>query len=607
MLPNLSRGIYSNAWDSQKSEGPMTTIPYNPVRALAAICLIAAMVFISLTVLWGWYSQQPHLTSFYLGIATMKVNSVIGFLLLALGLVGIAYKRVRLTVTCGLAVMSLATITIIEHALGSKGGIDQLLLRDPWDQSSPGRMAIGTAVSFALAGATLSIHHIYPREHIGRYDALITAYLVIPLFVFFSYIFAPEEVIRTPLLGTMPLHECLNFLFYFFALALLTENKGAAGLLNRNTVNARNFRVLFFMVLIIPLCLGSVLNYGVQQQWIGTGIGIAIFCLFSTLIIASALAHHTILLDHWFRQLLQERRRSHQLKNQIHELLEISADAIILFDGDMRVLHANSGTERILGYSSEELRKTTIDQLLPQPLRHGAIIAMGDDIQSEGQRTQITLPERLSLLHKNGSEIPVAATFTKKVSAEQTLTVAVIKSISALDHQIRDLEKQATTDALTQVSNRTEFEQYCKNLSDHRVRHADHNLCVLLVDIDNFKKVNDSYGHSFGDEVLKHFAQTVKNALREGDKLFRTGGEEFIIIGSDLDRSHALAFAERVREAVEEHPFTNDERILDITCSIGVSVIDADEDDIQTAIDNADQAMYQAKHEGKNRSILSGK
>lgn len=589
----------------RQPKGPMKTLLHDFSRTFGAACLIAAITAINVTVLWGWFSQQHHLTSFSLGTATMKANSAVGFLLLALGLVGIAYRRTRLTIICGLTVMSLATITIIEHALISSSGIDQLLVTDHWDPHTPGRMAIGTAVSFALAGATLAIHHLYPQHHVTRYDVLLSAFLVIPLFVFFCYIFAPEEVIATPLLGAMPLHGCLSFLLYFFALTLLTQSKGIAGLFNRNTVNARNFRVLFFMVLIVPLCLGSVLNYGVQQGWIGTGIGIAIFCLFSTLIIAGALAHHTILLDHWFRQLLQERRRSYHLKNQIHELLEISADGIILFDEDLQVLHANSGTERILGYSGEELRQMHIDQLVPPHRRDNAYIAIDNFIKGEGERAQMVLPERFLLLHKNGGEIPVAATLTKKVLAEQTLVIAVVKSISALDHKIRDLEKQAATDALTQVSNRTEFEQYCKSLAEHGARRADQSLCVLVLDIDNFKRVNDSYGHSVGDEVLKHVTQATKDALREGDRLFRTGGEEFVIISSNLDRDTALTFAERIRLAVKEHPFRNAEHTLHITCSIGVSVVDVSKEGIQAAIESADQAMYQAKHEGKDRSIVS--
>lgn len=578
--------------------------PRNSVCPKAASYLVGAIIAVSVTVLWGWYSNQPHLTTLYVGTAAMKANAAVCFLLLATGLIGLAWERERLSIACGLSVMTIATITIAGHALGITGGIDELLVADPWTASDPGRMAVGTAVSFALAGALLAVHHTYPHRHIGRYDALLCAFLAIPLFVFFSYTFAPEEVLSTPVLGTMTLHSSLNFLFFFFALTLLTHSKGAVGLLNRNSVNARNFRVLFFLVLILPLCLGSVLNYGVQQRWIGTGIGIAIFCLFSTLIIASALAHHTILLDHWFRKLLHERRHSNQLINHIHQLLEVSADGIILFDGDMRLLHVNSGAERILGYSANELQQMTIDQLLPEDTRQDSCAAIEKYIHDDENLAHTSLPERLLLRNKDGNEVPVTATLTKKVAEEQILVMAIVKNIAALDHHIRDLEKQTNTDALTQVSNRKEFEQYCQNIATYGARQADQRLGVLMLDIDNFKKVNDSYGHSVGDDVLKHFTHTIKGVLREGDKLFRIGGEEFVIISNDLDCDNALTFAERIRTAVKEGPFEDGIRTLSVTCSIGVSLIDPDKVDIHASVERADQAMYKAKREGKDRSVL---
>lgn len=246
-----------------------------------------------------------------------------------------------------------------------------------------------------------------------------------------------------------------------------------------------------------------------------------------------------------------------------------------------------------------------IGRLVPVHQRDSAYAAIDSFIKSQGERAQMVLPERFLLLHKNGDEVPVAATLTKKALAEQTLVIAVVKSISALDLKIRDLEKQAATDALTQVSNRTDFEQYCKSLEDRGARQTDQNLCVLVLDIDNFKEVNDSYGHSVGDEVLKHFTQATKDALREGDRLFRTGGEEFVIISSNLDSNSALTFAERIRSAVKAHPFCHGEHTLHVTCSIGVCVIDASKDSIQEALHRADQAMYQAKHEGKDRITLS--
>jgi diguanylate cyclase (GGDEF)-like protein/PAS domain S-box-containing protein len=578
----------------------MNDILHNPARAYTALILLAAMGVVSSIVLYGWATGSFPLTTFMAGTASMKVNSAIGFLVLMTGVLGIWLRKRRLVTGCGLAVMVLGTFTVLEYVLGWGSGLDELFFADPWTPVHPGRMAAGTAVSFVLGGAMLAVHDTYPHSHINRYDILLTAFLAIPLFVFFSYVFAPDEVVNTPALGTMPLHSCLNFLFFFFAIALLTTSKGAAGLLNRNTRNARNFRWLFLIVLILPLCLGSVLNHGVQQKWIGPGVGIAIFCLFCTLIIASALAHHTILLDHWFRQLLQERRRSSQLKNQIHELLEISADAIFLFDDHLNILHANSGAQRILGFSPEELRAMTVVHLLPESGRGDTEHLMRQYLQREPENSSLNLPDRLQLQHKNGAEVPVAVTFSKKVQEDQILVIALVKSIEKLDDKIRSLEKKASTDPLTKAENRREFEDFCQRINLHALRKSDFTFCVMMLDIDNFKVINDSYGHKTGDVALAEFSRTVQHTLRDGDRLFRTGGEEFVVISVNVPPEDALAFGDRVRQAVEEHEIAAGDVCLRLTCSIGICVVDSSTADLEDAVQRADQAMYRAKRKGKN-------
>jgi len=582
----------------------MNEIPHNPARTHLALILLAAMGAVSLIVLWGWLTDSFYATTFLLGAASMKANSALGFLAMMIGTLAIWQKQYRISVVCGLAVMVLGVVTIFEYLFGLRLGIDELLFPDPWNPVNPGRMALGTAASFVLGGALLALQHTYPHQHINWYDALLTAFLAIPLFVFFSYVFAPDEVLKTPALGSMPLHCSLNFLFFFFALLLLTTSKGAAGLLNRNTRNARNFRWLFFLVLILPLCLGSVLNYGVQHHWIGTGVGIAIFCLFCTLIVASALAHHTIQMDHWFRQLVQERRRTNQLRSQIHELLEISADAIVLFDDHLNILHANSGAERILGYSPQELCSMSMALLLPENLRNNAA-GMLDRYVKIDRSYSLNLPDRLMLLHKDGHEVPVAATLSKKEHEDQTLIIAIIKNIEKLDDHIRSLEKKASIDPLTQTENRSEFEEFCRRINLHMLRKSDLSFCVMLLDIDNFKAINDSHGHKIGDIVLTQFSQVVKQTLRDGDRLFRTGGEEFVVVSANVLPEDALAFGERIRKAVEELEIFTNELTLRVTCSIGICVVDPSTVDLLDAVQRADSAMYQAKRQGKNCCVLA--
>jgi diguanylate cyclase (GGDEF)-like protein len=121
--------------------------------------------------------------------------------------------------------------------------------------------------------------------------------------------------------------------------------------------------------------------------------------------------------------------------------------------------------------------------------------------------------------------------------------------------------------------------------------------CLAILDVDHFKRVNDRFGHLYGDEVLLLFARTMVEAFRGGDLLFRIGGEEFVVVLKDVDLNRALAVLERFRQTVETFPFP---QVGQITASIGVSMITSG-DLPSTVIDRADKALYYAKNNGRNQ------
>lgn len=555
-------------------------------------------------VTFGWHLRSFGATSFYLGTATMKYNSALCFLALAVGLLCIDIHWFKLQKLVSLLTIAIASATLSQYIFSWNIGVDQLFSFDVWQPHNPGRMAPISAVAFILAGILLFTHKTLPHTQISLYDNLLTVFLTIPLFVLFAYVFATTEIANTPLLKGMPFHVCTNFLAFVFSLMLLTHSKGGAGLLTRNTRHGSNFRVLFFLILVLPLTLGSVLRYAIDENWIGSGIGIAIFCLFSTMLTSIALAHHTIVLDHWVKRVLGEKRITALLQQQIHELLEIAEDGILLFDEELKLLHGNSGAERILGYSRDELKSMYIEQLLPAHRSNNAYIELDQYIHDPNSPASFSVQNRLHLKHKNGKEIPVSVSLTKKKHTDQTLLIAIIKDISELDDRLKLLEKRAFVDPLTQTLNRTAFQSFADKLSLHELRKSDNTFCALLMDIDDFKSINDTFGHDAGDMVLIHFAKAIKTVLRNGDRLFRTGGEEFVIITTNLSEKDAKRFAQRVLQVVRACKIVYDNKRIKITCSIGVCVIDSHKSDIFNAVKRADQAMYQAKRQGKNRVVM---
>lgn len=128
-------------------------------------------------------------------------------------------------------------------------------------------------------------------------------------------------------------------------------------------------------------------------------------------------------------------------------------------------------------------------------------------------------------------------------------------------------------------------------------------LSLVVVDIDHFKSINDNYGHSAGDNVLKTVVTCINSILRKSDMLFRYGGEEFVLLLSGTHKQGAIQVAERVRQAIEFHNFHHEHTSIPVTASLGVSSLKAS-DSADSLFNNADRAMYNAKQQGRNKVVF---
>ncbi|MDO9104993.1 MAG: GGDEF domain-containing protein [Methylovulum sp.] len=163
--------------------------------------------------------------------------------------------------------------------------------------------------------------------------------------------------------------------------------------------------------------------------------------------------------------------------------------------------------------------------------------------------------------------------------------------------------KLAYTDPLTQMNNRASFNDTLKREINLAVRQAKA-LSIIFVDIDNFKAINDSYGHECGDVALSSVAKRIKENLRSSDIVFRVGGEEFVVLLSDTYLDGAKFLAERIRKSIELHTLSYDMAVIKLTASMGVSVLHSD-DTVDTFVKRADGAMYKAKHNGRNQVMAA--
>jgi diguanylate cyclase (GGDEF)-like protein len=162
------------------------------------------------------------------------------------------------------------------------------------------------------------------------------------------------------------------------------------------------------------------------------------------------------------------------------------------------------------------------------------------------------------------------------------------------------LHRLAMTDPLTGIANRRHIEEQARTALAHARAHGE-SLCVLVLDVDHFKAVNDAFGHAVGDQVLVRIAQACKQALRRFDLIGRLGGEEFLIVLPDTQLDMAMQIAERVRRKAASLALSSLAPDLHITASLGVAQANLERDDLADLIRRADAAMYRAKDAGRNR------
>jgi len=271
------------------------------------------------------------------------------------------------------------------------------------------------------------------------------------------------------------------------------------------------------------------------------------------------------------------------------QVLEQLDDGVIVLDAQGRIIDVNASAAAMLmpdGGSSGMLG-VAIDRLLP----------------GQALSRLITSPERLLETEVDLSSYEVRAT-RLDAGGSSSATVLVFRDVtrrlaaeSELKRAKQEMERLAYTDPLTGLANRRAFVSRLQEECD-RVRRFDQQLSILLLDLDRFKQINDTWGHETGDTVLRHVADELRGCSRTCDIAGRLGGEEFALLLPGSGADGALRVAERLRGSIRRHRPAADAD--PVTVSIGVATADPDGPDWQTLLRAADKALYAAKHAGRN-------
>ncbi|MDB2562220.1 GGDEF domain-containing protein [Sulfurimonas sp.] len=214
--------------------------------------------------------------------------------------------------------------------------------------------------------------------------------------------------------------------------------------------------------------------------------------------------------------------------------------------------------------------------------------------------------EQLSQMHVdtlndcNEDTINIPA-ITEKFNVIQSHMTDEIKKaneiITKLSSQVATLEKESNLDSLTKVFNRRALSTYLSNVCANKG--IPYELHLIMLDIDDFKIINDTYGHVAGDKILIFIANILKKTLRDGDKIFRFGGEEFVLVLNRIDAEHCNKILLRILELVSKNKLLYQGSSINVTISIGSTVF-IHEDSPDSLLARADKALYSAKKDGKN-------
>jgi len=197
-----------------------------------------------------------------------------------------------------------------------------------------------------------------------------------------------------------------------------------------------------------------------------------------------------------------------------------------------------------------------------------------------------------------GDGVPISQ-LLQLIASVQYIVVVVFIFCSCVETQFKKLGQEALTDPLTGLGNRRSFDRFISTV-EKRDNKSTSTMYLALIDIDNFKQINDNHGHQIGDLILKHLSEMIQANSRLSDLAYRVGGEEFACVLRASDIKHAEGSLERLRADVSSSGFSDEAKGISIkyTISIGIAAFDQDSHEW---FESADEALYRAKHDGKNR------
>jgi len=290
------------------------------------------------------------------------------------------------------------------------------------------------------------------------------------------------------------------------------------------------------------------------------------------------------------------------------ELIDNLYDGVYFVDRDRVITFWNKGAEDLTGYStSDAMGRSCHDKFLAHLDDKGEKLCQAGCPLMQALQNGNSTESEIYLHHRDGHRVPVTIKVFPIFDDNGEISGAgeIFSDNSshvANKRRIDELQELALLDSLTQIGNRRYLEMTLEAKLSETARY-NNQIAVFFIDIDDFKQINDTYGHDVGDEALRIAAKTLNTVIRPMDTLGRWGGEEFIAAASNINKEAVKAIAERFRSFIEGSSVrAGDEKLL-FTVTIGATIARKN-DDLASVVKRADTLMYEGKEKGKNQVII---
>lgn len=296
-----------------------------------------------------------------------------------------------------------------------------------------------------------------------------------------------------------------------------------------------------------------------------------------------------------------ERHQQRGFQRLAEAVYSNSNEGMAVTDNQGRFVHVNPAFTRITGYQASEVHGQLASSFTSIQHPPATLQRMNNRLRQQGSWQGEIWSQR-----KNGEQYPLYLSINTTNDADGQLEYRVIlfTDISKQKANEEEVWRMANFDSLTKLANRRNFMEKLHHALNNARRYQ-RQLAVLFIDLDEFKPINDTYGHAFGDKVLVEVAHRMQQPLRETDLIARIGGDEFLVLlEGNPDSKSASNIAQRIKDAVTQ-PMDIEGQLAGLSLSCGISLYPSHGDSVDSLIRIADEAMYQAKQQGRNSIVVA--